>query len=192
MGAKAHVLAPFRAGLRGEGEVAWVLLRFDVPGRLDHVLQCLGPMDDRSELPGLDELVEEEDVLLRLSRWDLEHPLLVSDTWRPQGQDEILESVGGQVDAGWLERIPAALERVLADRIEDDVVRLAVLREVFLRVVDHPVRSQRFHELQVFRVAHSGDVSVEVPGQLHTRGADGSGRPADYDPAPLPQICRGQ
>ena len=30
-----------------------------------------------------------------------------------------------------LQRVPAAPERVLADRVEDDVVRLAVLREVF-------------------------------------------------------------
>src|SRR6266851_4254662 len=87
--------------------------------------------DERSELPGLHELLEEEDVLLRLSRWDLEHHPLVSDPRRPQGQEEILESVGGQVDAARLERIPAALERVLADRIEDDVIRLAVLGEVF-------------------------------------------------------------
>ena len=57
---------------------------------------------------------------------------------------------------------PAPPERVHADRVEDDVVRLAVAREVLLRVVDHPVGSERAQEVEVPGVAHGRDVGVEV------------------------------
>ena len=81
---------------------------------------------------------------------------------------------------------------MLADCIEDDVVRLAVLGEVFLRVVDHPVGSERSHELEVLRAAHRSDVGFEVLGELHPCGADGPGRAVDEDPLALPGICQSQ
>src|SRR5450759_3340114 len=73
---------------------------------------------------------------------------------------------------------------MLADRVEDDVVRLAALGEVLLRVVDHPVRSERPHELEVLGAADSGDVRAEVLGQLHPCGADRSRRPEDENRLP--------
>src|SRR5258708_38488847 len=60
-------------GRNREDDIADLLLRFHVPRRLDHVLQRVATIDDRPELPGLHELLEEEDVPLRLSRWQLEH-----------------------------------------------------------------------------------------------------------------------
>ena len=81
---------------------------------------------------------------------------------------------------------------MLADCIEDDVVHLAVLGEVFLRVVDHPVGSQRSHGLEVLGVAHRSDVGFEVLGELHPCGADGPGRPVDEDPLAHPEICQSQ
>src|SRR6266487_2593829 len=83
----------------GEDDVSCLLLRFHVPGRLDHVLQRVAPIDDRPVSPGLDELLEEEDVLFRVSRWDREPHFLVSDPRGPQRQHEILEPVGCQVAA---------------------------------------------------------------------------------------------
>ncbi len=62
-------------------------------------------------------------------------------------------------DPAGLQRAPAPPERVLADRVEDDVVRLAVLREVLLQVVDDLVGSERAHELDVLRVADRRDVA---------------------------------
>ncbi len=81
---------------------------------------------------------------------------------------------------------------MLADCIEDDVVRLAVLGEVFLRVVDHPVGSERSHELEVLGVAHRSDVGFEVLGELHPCGTDGPGRAVDEDPLALAEICQSQ
>ena len=175
-----------------EDDVSGLLLRFDVPGRVDHVLQRVAPVDDRPVSPGLDELLEKEDVLLRVARGDREPHFLVSDPRSPQRQDEIQEPVGCQVAAAPRKGAFAQPERVLADCVEDDVVSLAVLGEVFLRVVDHPVGSQRCHDLEVFRVAHRRDVGFEVPGELHPCGADGPGRAVDKDPLPLAEIGQPQ
>ena len=57
------------AAVDRQDDVPGLLLRFDVPGRVDHVLQRVAPIDDRPVSPGLDELLEEEDVLLRVARW---------------------------------------------------------------------------------------------------------------------------
>src|SRR5713226_4675979 len=86
-----------------QDDVPGLLLRFHVPGRLDHVLQGVAPIDDGPVLPSLDELLEEEDVLLRVSRWYWEQHFLVSDPRGPQRQHEILEPVGCQVAAAQLQ-----------------------------------------------------------------------------------------
>src|ERR1700687_3675767 len=77
---------------------------------------------------------------------------------------------------------------MLTDRVEDDVVSLAVLGEIFLCVVDHAVRSERSQQLEVFCAAYRGDVGAEGPGQLYSRGADCPRRAVDEDPAPLAKI----
>ena len=101
-----------------------------------------------------------------------------------------MEPVGCQVDAAaGREGAFAPPERVLADCIEDDVVGLAVPGEVFLRVVDHPVGSQRSHELEAPRAAYRRDIDFEVPGQLYPGGADGTGCAVDEDLLALAQIC---
>jgi hypothetical protein len=51
---------------------------------------------------------------------------------------------------------------VLADRVEDHVVRLAVLREVLPKAVENVPRSQRPHDLDVLRVAHRRHLGLEV------------------------------
>ena len=50
-----------------QDDVPGLLLRFDVPGRLDHIRERVAPIDDRSVSPGLDELLEEEDILYSAS-----------------------------------------------------------------------------------------------------------------------------
>ena len=62
---------------------------------------------------------------------------------------------------------------MLADRVVDDVVGLAIGGEVFLCLVDDPVGSKRLHDLDVLRVAYGGDIGVEVSGQLNRCGTDG-------------------
>jgi hypothetical protein len=175
-----------------EDDVAGLLLGFDVPCRLDHVRERVASIDDRPVFPRLDDLLEEEDVLLRVSRWYREPHFLVSDLRGPERQDQILEPIGCQVAAAPREGASTPPERVLADCVEDDVVHLAVLGEVFLGVVDDPVGSQRSHKLEVLRAAHRRDVGIEVPGQLHPCSADGARCAVDEDPLPFPEIGQSQ
>src|SRR6266516_3432939 len=69
-----------------QDDISRLLLGFDVPGRRDHLLQGVGPIDDRAVLPRVDELLEQEDVFLRVPDYPEVH-LLVSDPPRRQGQD---------------------------------------------------------------------------------------------------------
>ena len=96
--------------------------------------------------------------------------------------------VGLDEDAARLDGAPAAPERVLADRVEDDVVRLAVLREVLLEVVDDLVGSERAHELDVLRVADGGDVGAGGFGQLYPCRPDRAGGAVDEDAPPFPEV----
>src|SRR5438309_5583322 len=77
----------------GQDDVSHLLLGLDVPCCLDHVHHWVAPIDDRPVLAGLDECLEDEDVLLGLSRRDLEqHPFAFGPPGR-QGPDEIREPV---------------------------------------------------------------------------------------------------
>ena len=93
---------------------------------------------------------------------DRELQLPVSKLPCRERPDEIVEPVGRDVVAARFQGAPSTPERVLADGVEDDVVRLAVLREVLSRVVDHLVGAERAHELHVLRVAHGSHVRPEV------------------------------
>src|SRR5438034_594430 len=105
---RSHVL-PRSAAVDRQDDVPGLLLRFDVSGRFDHVLQWVASIDDCPVSPRLDELLEEEDVLLRVSRGYLELHFLVSEPRGPQRQDEILEPVGCQVAAAALQNLILAL-----------------------------------------------------------------------------------
>src|ERR1700694_2123271 len=85
------------AAVDRQDDVPGLLLRFDVPRRLDHFLQGVATIDDRPVLAGLDELLEEEDVLLRVARWYREQHFLVSDPRGPKRQEGIPQPVGRHV-----------------------------------------------------------------------------------------------
>ncbi len=74
---------------------------------------------------------------------------------------------------------------MLADCVEDDVIRQFVLGEVLLQIVDNLVCAERPHELDVLRVADRGDAGTEVLGQLHSRRSDRPGGAVDEDALPL-------
>src|SRR5262249_57616231 len=109
-----------------EDDVAGLLSRLNVRGRVDYLLQGVTAVDARPVLPRLDELLEEEDVLLGVPRGYREHHPLVPDPRGPQSQGQRLQGSSGQVHPAPVERAFAAPERELADRVEDHVVGLAV------------------------------------------------------------------
>ena len=70
--------------------------------------------------------------------------------------------------------------RPVAADVEDDVVALAILADVAVRVVDDVIGSQRPHEVQLLRARHGRDVRSEGLGDLHGEGPDAS-RCADHE-----------
>ena len=118
---------------------------------------------------------------------DRHHRLLLADEPRPHHERHVLRvraEVGRDVAPTGLERSLAFGERLLADGVEDDVVGLAVRREVLDGVVDDLVGAERSHDLDVGGVAHRGDVGADVLGQLDGGRTDRPGCPVDEDALP--------
>ncbi len=69
---------------------------------------------------------------------------------------------------------------MLTDRIEYDVVRLPVPREVLPLVVDDLVGAERADELDVAAVADGRHVGTEVRCKLHGRGPERAGSAVDH------------
>src|SRR3990172_9560954 len=148
-----------------QDDVSCLLPRLDIAVRLDHLLQRVAPVDDRSELPRLDELLEEEDVILVASSDRHLHPLVADPPGREQHDDRLEHErpqVSGDIDPASLQRASSPEERILADGVDDRVVGLAVLREILLEVVDDLVGAERSHELDVLGVAHRRDVGAAL------------------------------
>ena len=110
-------------------------------------------------LPSSMSSLEEEDVLLRVPRRDRGSTFLSPIREVHKASDQVLPSVGCEVDPAALQRAFAAPERVLADRVEDDVVRLAVLGEVVLGVVDD-LSAPSDRTVSTFLVLHTAVTSA--------------------------------
>src|SRR6185503_5835294 len=75
-------------------------------------------------------------------------------------------------DTFWLQRVLAAVKSGCADGIKYQVVGFSILGEIFLRVVDHLVRTQGFHHFYIWTAAHRGHGRPKVFRQLHRGRAD--------------------
>ena len=143
----------------------------------------IGPVDDRPVLPGLDELLDAKDVLLRVARNRQGHALVADPSARERQRRDVPHEaeVGRDEETARLERAAAPAERLLADRVEDRVIDLAVPREVFLRVIEDLVGAERAHELEILRVRDRRHVGARGLGQLHAGRSDRAGRAVDDD-----------
>src|SRR5712664_1992226 len=86
-----------------QDDISGLPLRFDVPGRFNDTLERVAPVDDGPVPASLDELLEEDDVLLRVSRRYGEQDFLVTEARGPRRQHEIPEPVGREVAAAPLQ-----------------------------------------------------------------------------------------
>jgi hypothetical protein len=74
---------------------------------------------------------------------------------------------------------------VLADRVEDHVVRRAALREVLAEAIEDVPRAERPHELDVLRVARGSHLGLEVVcEELDRSRPDGACGAVDEDALP--------
>lgn len=118
---------------------------------------------------------------------DGHHDLLPSQERRKEGQDRVLgerAEIRRDVDPTWLQETFAPPERTLAYRIEDEVIGLWVLREIFRRAIDDPFGTQAEHKVRVLGIADSGDPRAKLPQDLDSRRADRSGCAVDEHALP--------
>src|SRR5438067_10704311 len=80
------------------------------------------------------------------------------------------------------ERASEVPQRSVADDVQDDVVLNAVPREIVDGVVDHAIRADRSHELDVSRAAHRSDVCAERLRNLHGERPDAARSSVDQYP----------
>src|SRR5947208_10236177 len=78
----------------GQDDVADLLLGVHIPMGLDHILERIGAVDHHSISTGLDQLLEEDDLLFRHCAGREDH-LLVLEA-RSEHAQEVVESVRGQ------------------------------------------------------------------------------------------------
>src|SRR6266567_263057 len=145
--------------LDADHDIADFLPCLDIPVSLDDLIQLIPPVDERLKLSGLDQFLEMPYRRL-VELWQGKHDLLAtkerSDEYQNQEQQT---SLRGEIDPARLQQPPTSAERALADRIEDHVVFLIVLREVLRPVVDDPAGHGR--ERTVLRNRHIFSVSTE-------------------------------
>src|ERR1700688_2707500 len=98
-----------------QDDVSDLLVQLHVPGGLDDLLEWVASIDDCAVFPGFHEFLEEEHVLLRELRRQLEHHLSVADPGGPRGQHQVLQSIRRKEDAPGFERSLAAREQKVAD-----------------------------------------------------------------------------
>src|SRR2546427_4899253 len=134
--------------------------RSDVPHRLAHVAQRVGPVDDGLDLPGLQVFLQGVQVFLLPLRD--ERAQAVANERLQQGgleerEDRVLSAAGLSRQDNRSLRFQRALERgegVVSGHVEDHVIPMPGLREVLAGVVDHAVRADGADEVQVLRAAH--------------------------------------
>ena len=56
---------------------------------------------------------------------------------------------------------PQRKQRVIADIVQDQVITLAALGEIFLRVINDVIRPDGADQVQVSRAAYTGDLRAE-------------------------------
>jgi hypothetical protein len=75
---------------------------------------------------------------------------------------------------------------MVSDAVEDHVVRLPARGEVLARVIDHAIRANGPHEVQIPCAADPGNVRTKRLGDLHREGPDATGSTVDQDSLPRP------
>src|SRR6266545_8061242 len=155
------------------------LSRLQVADRLGNLAQGERPVDDRRDLPGFDELLQDDQAvpwILGATEW-----MQLGDEGRYQHQlGEATQAPEPTVTRGSVlivpdqdvrplgsERASDLRPRMVPRDIEDDVVALASPGEVLLRVVDDAVRADRSEHVELRGGIHGGHVRSVRFGELY-------------------------
>src|SRR5512138_2099783 len=136
------------SGSDGDDHIAFLVPLLDVAVSLGSLFQRIASVDDRFDLPGLDQRLDRQEVLKTSWRKGADDSL-AAHYGRPEHLKELLHlEACEKQNAVRLERSLAACERRLAEDVEDQVVGLTILREVRLGVVNDVVGTQGSDEFR--------------------------------------------
>ena len=153
--------------LHSDDDIPLFVPAVDVPVRLDHFFQRIGPIDDRLQGARLGQFLEYDEIRRHRSR------KRVVD----RGDLAARRQRALRVHQGARALSPS-------NGIEDDVVALRPTREVLARVVDDGAGAKCLHELEVGGAAHTGHLRAELPNELHGCRADGARSAVHQDALP--------
>src|SRR4029077_18333285 len=88
---------------------------------------------------------------------------------------------GHDTDAIGIQDPPAFGERMVPDKVINQIVSLIGLGEIFFRVVDHVICPDRADHLEISRATHAGHLRPTRFRYLHRKGANTSRRAIDQD-----------
>src|ERR671910_880801 len=169
---RTPVNSPFGFASHGEDDFPSSVPFCQIPYGLRSLGQGVGPVDDRCELAGFDELLEQDQVLAVLPR--NERPqLLVHEPGqyrRPKLAISASEPPSSPFapddDEGSLRNQDAteARQRRVPPDVQDQIVAPLALGEILPRVVDDSIRPDRANHLRLRAAAHACDVRAERLG----------------------------
>ena len=150
-----------------DDDIALFVPAVDVPVRLHHLFQRIGPIDDRLQGARLGQFLEYHEI-----RWHWSRKRVVD-----RGDLAARRQRALRVHQGGRALSPP-------DSVEDDVVALRPTREILARVIDDGTSAERFDQLEVGGAAHTGHMRAEVPNELNGRRADGTRSAVHQDMLP--------
>src|SRR5689334_5898639 len=149
--------------------------------------EWIRPADHRLQLPGVDELLQRDEVVvvLRLDRW----LGLLAHEHRDQHRSQGAAQLAIRMPAAVRDQLPGRGQRasgpshgVVADVVEDQVVACRALGEVCDGVVDDVVRTDGADQFDVLRARDAGHLGAEGLRDLDGEGSHAAGRAIDEDP----------
>ena len=145
-----------------EHDVAGLLAGLDVASRLDDLVERVGPVDHGPVLPRFHELLDEQEVLLAIAADPERRPSAPDEAGDESEERDVVQEpeIHRDVDPAGPQGAATAAKRVLADRVEDHVVRLAARREVLGEAVDDVARAERPHDARRPSVSHTAVTSA--------------------------------
>ena len=157
----ARPVRPLRGRSDAEHDVAGLLAGLDVASRLDDLVERVGPVDHGPVLPRFHELLDEQEVLLAIAADPERRPSAPDEAGDESEERDVVQEpeIHRDVDPAGLQGAATAAKRVLADRVEDHVVRLAVRREVLGEAVEDVARAERPYDSTSF-VSHTAVTSA--------------------------------
>ena len=196
-----HPFGRSTGGSHGDDDLSPGVALFEVPDGRGDFAQRIRPVDDRRDLPRLDELLHDLQVLPAafrfrngLSLWRTNGDSAIALIDAATGPNQRPRPFPAAQDERPLrgERAPEVRRRAVSRQLEDEIVLLPAPGEVLLGVVDDVVRAERADQVHVPRAAHAGHLRSERLRDLHREGAHASRRAVDQDLLPWLDPSRGR